>query len=129
MAARRPVQTAAMSLASTAAFLHNLGCLVQASCKGQRPLVYRLVFIRSDYSRVYKAPHNKQLPGLAYLDALHNGQQQETSHQGSMAAVVAEELLAGQDAAMNWSACSCPAAKPQNRFESRQEFSGLGLLS
>ncbi len=46
-----------------------------------------------------------------------------------MAAVVAEELFADQDAAVNWSACSGPAAKPQNRFESRQEFLELGLLS
>lgn len=78
---------------------------------------------------MYKVPHSKQLPGLAYLDALHNGQQHETPHLGSIAAVVAEELFAGQDAAANWSACSCPAAKPQNRFESRQELSELGLLS
>ena len=130
MAARRPVQTAAMSLASIAAFLHNLGCLVQASCKPtSKTIAVQTFYIRSDCSLVYKVPHNKQLPGLTYLDALHNGQQQGTTHQGSMAAVVAEELLAGQDAAMNWLVCSCPAAKPQNRFESRQELSGLGLLS
>ena len=96
MAARRPEQTAAMSLASTAAFLRNLGCLVQASCKpGPKAIAVQTFCMSSDCSPVYKAPHNKQPPGLKYLDAFHNGQQQGTTHQDSMAAVVAEELFAG----------------------------------
>ncbi len=129
MAARRLVQTAAMSLASIAAFLRNLGCLIQASCKS-KTIAVQTFYVRSDCSLVYKVPHNKQLPGLTYLDTLHNGQQQGTTHEGAMkVAVLAEELFAGQVAAVNWSVCSCPAAKPQNRFESRRGLSELGLLS
>ena len=130
MAARRPVQTAAMSLASIAAFLRNLGCLIQASCKlTSKTIAVQTIYVRSDCSLVCKVLHNKQLPGLTYLDVLRNGQQQGTTHKGFMAAVVAEELLACRDAAVNRSICSCLAAEPQSRFESRQELSGLGLLS